>query len=105
MSATCACTVALCIILSWSCSCTVNDSTHLRCQSYGCESGWFIRLLAAGVVVIEERPELEAQRNGLVMQSVDNQHRLLEIENRILEVCLVTVAFQYAHTCVRKCFG
>lgn len=55
--------------------------------------------------MIEERPELEAQRNGLVMQSVDNQHRLLEIENRILEVCPVSVTLQYAYTCVRKCFG
>ena len=48
--------------------------------------------------MIEERPELEAQRNGLVMQSVDSQHRLLEIENRILEVCPVSVTLQYAYT-------
>lgn len=40
-----------------------------------------------GVVVNAERAELEAQRNALITQSVDNQRRLLEIEDRILEVC------------------
>jgi hypothetical protein len=38
------------------------------------------------VVVNAERPELEAQRGALIMQSVDFQRRLLEIEDRILEV-------------------
>jgi len=44
------------------------------------------RARPAGVVVNAERPELEAQRGALIMQSVDFQRRLLEIKDRILEV-------------------
>ena len=42
--------------------------------------------MAAGVVVVEERPDLELQRNALITQSVDNARRLLAVEDRILEV-------------------
>jgi hypothetical protein len=44
------------------------------------------RARPAGVVVNAERPKLEAQRGALISQSVDFQRRLLEIEDRILEV-------------------
>lgn len=40
------------------------------------------------MVVIEERPDLEVQRNALIMQSVENARRLLAVEDRILEVLL-----------------
>ena len=40
------------------------------------------------MVVVEERPDLEAQRNALIMQSVENARRLLAVEDRILEVML-----------------
>lgn len=43
---------------------------------------------AAGVVVVEERPDLEVQRNALITQSVENARRLLAVEDRILEVLL-----------------
>ena len=39
-----------------------------------------------GVVVAKERPDLEEQRNELVVQSADNKRRLKEIEDKILEV-------------------
>lgn len=47
-------------------------------------------LWAAGVVVVEERPDLEVQRNALIMQSVENARRLLAVEDRILEVLLLS---------------
>lgn len=34
----------------------------------------------------KERPDLEEQRNELVVQSADNKRRLKEIEDKILEV-------------------
>ena len=37
-----------------------------------------------GVVVAEERPDLEAQRQKLVVESADNKKRLKDIEDRIL---------------------
>ena len=37
-----------------------------------------------GVVVAEERPDLESQRQKLVVESADNKKRLKEIEDRIL---------------------
>ena len=39
-----------------------------------------------GIVVAKERPELEASRNALVIQSADNKKKLKEIETMILEV-------------------
>lgn len=38
-----------------------------------------------GVVVAKERPDLEEQRNELVVQSADNKRKLKEIEDKILE--------------------
>lgn len=38
------------------------------------------------MVVAKERPDLEEQRNELVVQSADNKRRLKEIEDKILEV-------------------
>lgn len=39
-----------------------------------------------GVVVAEERPDLEEQRSQLVVQSAANKRKLQEIENQILQV-------------------
>jgi len=39
-----------------------------------------------GIVVARERPELEDERNALIIQSADNQRQLNNIEARILEV-------------------
>lgn len=39
-----------------------------------------------GVVVAEERPDLEAQRQKLVVESASNKRKLKEIEDRILHV-------------------
>ena len=44
------------------------------------------RLCTTGVVVAKERPDLEEQRNELVVQSADNKRKLKEIEDKILEV-------------------
>ena len=44
--------------------------------------------LSAGVVVAKERPDLEEQRNELVVQSADNKRKLKEIEDKILEASL-----------------
>ncbi|KAJ8264796.1 hypothetical protein COCON_G00138950 [Conger conger] len=38
-----------------------------------------------GIVVAKERPELEEERNALILQSASNQKQLKEIEDRILE--------------------
>ena len=39
-----------------------------------------------GVVVAKERPDLEQQKNELVVQSAENKRKLKEIEDKILEV-------------------
>ena len=39
-----------------------------------------------GILVAKERPELEASRNALVIQSAENKKQLKEIESMILEV-------------------
>lgn len=44
---------------------------------------------ATGVVVAKERPDLEEQRNELVVQSADNKRKLKEIEDKILEVYML----------------
>ncbi|PWA31711.1 hypothetical protein CCH79_00006705 [Gambusia affinis] len=38
-----------------------------------------------GIVVAKERPELEEERNALILQSADNKRQLKEIEDKILE--------------------
>lgn len=50
--------------------------------------------MCTGVVVAKERPDLEEQRNELVVQSADNKRKLKEIEDKILEAgvnCLLLV--------------
>ena len=39
-----------------------------------------------GIVVSEERPDLEAQRNALIVESAENKRLLKEIEDRILHI-------------------
>ncbi|XP_071822297.1 dynein axonemal heavy chain 7-like isoform X1 [Apostichopus japonicus] len=39
-----------------------------------------------GIVVARERPELEEERNALIVQSAENKRMLKEIEDKILEV-------------------
>ncbi|WAR10683.1 DYH7-like protein [Mya arenaria] len=39
-----------------------------------------------GIVVARERPELEEEKNALILQSADNKKQLKEIEDKILEV-------------------
>lgn len=39
-----------------------------------------------GIVVAREKPELEEERNELIIQSAQNQKQLKEIEDKILEV-------------------
>ena len=47
----------------------------------------------------KERPDLEEQRNELVVQSADNKRRLKEIEDKILEVsCLHLPSLNFAIT-------
>ncbi|DBA76763.1 TPA: hypothetical protein ACH3X2_008790 [Trebouxia sp. C0005] len=45
-----------------------------------------------GVVVAKERPDLEEQRNELVVQSADNKRKLKEIEDKILEASVPAYA-------------
>ncbi|EDO28993.1 predicted protein, partial [Nematostella vectensis] len=39
-----------------------------------------------GIVVARERPELEEEKNALILQSAENKRQLKEIEDKILEV-------------------
>jgi len=39
-----------------------------------------------GIVVARERPELEEEKNALIIQSADNKRQLKDIEDKILEV-------------------
>ncbi|XP_067686354.1 dynein axonemal heavy chain 7-like [Haliotis asinina] len=39
-----------------------------------------------GIVVAKERPELEEEKNALILQSAENKRQLQEIEDKILEV-------------------
>lgn len=39
-----------------------------------------------GIVVAEERPELEEKKNELIIESANNKKQLKEIEDKILEV-------------------
>ncbi len=48
----------------------------------------------------KERPDLEEQRNELVVQSADNKRKLKEIEDKILEVSTLIFAIvspAYSH--------
>ena len=53
---------------------------------------------ATGVVVAKERPDLEEQRNELVVQSADNKRKLKEIEDKILEVSVPAYANHPVHS-------
>ena len=70
--------------LSW-CKCggqaEPNGTNCSHQQSFTRINPWHV-----GVVVAKERPDLEEQRNELVVQSADNKRRLKEIEDKILEV-------------------
>jgi len=39
-----------------------------------------------GVVVAQERPDLEQQKNEMVVQGAENKRKLKELEDQILEV-------------------
>ena len=39
-----------------------------------------------GIVVAQERPDLEKQKNQLIIQSADNKRKLKEVEDQILQV-------------------
>jgi len=39
-----------------------------------------------GIVVARERPELEEEKNSLIVQSADNKRQLKDIEDKILQV-------------------
>lgn len=39
-----------------------------------------------GTVVAQERPDLETQRNQLILQGAENKRQLQDIEDRILEI-------------------
>ena len=56
-----------------------------------------------GVVVAKERPDLEEQRNQLVVQSADNKRKLKEIEDKILEVTHIHT-LQSIHNPALCCF-
>lgn len=56
------------------------------------------RICTTGVVVAKERPDLEEQRNELVVQSADNKRKLKEIEDKILEVSCRQNAIHLVHS-------
>ena len=73
-------------------ACTAEMAAQLQ-------SVYTMRLTArcnAGVVVAKERPDLEEQRNELVVQSADNKRKLKEIEDKILEVMVPSLGFSGA---------
>jgi len=39
-----------------------------------------------GIVVARERPELEEEKNALIVQSADNKQQLKSLEDKILEI-------------------
>ncbi len=55
-------------------------------------------MCTTGVVVAKERPDLEEQRNELVVQSADNKRKLKEIEDKILEVSVPAYAIHPVHS-------
>ncbi len=56
------------------------------------------------VVVAKERPDLEEQRNELVVQSADKR-KLKEIEDKILEVSVPADAIHLVHSLLHIWIG
>lgn len=49
-----------------------------------------------GIVAAKEKPELEEKKNQLIVESAENQKKLKEIEDKILEVLSSSeVSFRY----------
>jgi hypothetical protein len=63
------------------------------------------RMCTTGVVVAKERPDLEEQRNELVVQSADNKRKLKEIEDKILEVSVPADAIHLVHSLLHIWIG
>lgn len=53
------------------------------------------------VAVAEERPDLEAQRQRLVVESAANKAKLAAIETRILQARTLVMLSQQTHECRR----
>ena len=53
----------------------------------------------------KERPDLEEQRNELVVQSADNKRKLKEIEDKILEVSMPAYAIHLVHSLLLTWIG
>lgn len=62
------------------------------------------RMCTTGVVVAKERPDLEEQRNELVVQSADKR-KLKEIEDKILEVSVPADAIHLVHSLLHIWIG
>lgn len=51
-----------------------------------------------GIVAAKEKPELEEKKNQLIVESAENQKKLKEIEDKILEVLSSSeVRFRYRY--------
>jgi hypothetical protein len=61
-------------------------------------------MCTTGVVVAKERPDLEEQRNELVVQSADKR-KLKEIEDKILEVSVPADAIHLVHSLLHIWIG
>jgi len=62
------------------------------------------RMCTTVVVVAKERPDLEEQRNELVVQSADKR-KLKEIEDKILEVSVPADAIHLVHSLLHIWIG
>ncbi|KAE8293583.1 Dynein heavy chain 7 [Larimichthys crocea] len=84
-------------VIEYSCDFRFYITTKLRNPHYLPELATKVSLLnfmitpegledqLLGIVVAKERPELEEERNALIVQSADNKRQLKEIEDKILE--------------------
>ncbi|KAJ8372018.1 hypothetical protein AAFF_G00295300 [Aldrovandia affinis] len=84
-------------VIEYSCDFRFYITTKLRNPHYLPELATKVSLLnfmitpegledqLLGIVVAKERPELEEERNALILQSASNKKQLKEIEDRILE--------------------
>ncbi|XP_031701028.1 dynein heavy chain 12, axonemal isoform X2 [Anarrhichthys ocellatus] len=84
-------------VIEYSCDFRFYITTKLRNPHYLPELATKVSLLnfmitpegledqLLGIVVAKERPELEEERNALILQSADNKRQLKEIEENILE--------------------
>ncbi|KAG5839016.1 hypothetical protein ANANG_G00229870 [Anguilla anguilla] len=84
-------------VIEYSCDFRFYITTKLRNPHYLPELATKVSLLnfmitpegledqLLGIVVAKERPELEEERNALILQSATNKKQLKEIEDRILE--------------------